>query len=319
MWATEMEKLSVTRISNQRATRCLQSRLLSVLAVVSLLFSTNLSAQGRDTQGRGTPYINTIIERFEAGLPSFQGPGEHWCNLPGIEGNPFSYPLIEQALIDLKPPGADKPDCFPVVRIDYQADQEYKHIVASLLNRGLGGIIIPTLDSVGDVINAVAAMRLPPRRNAPENLRYPYGVRGWNAGPAYRYWGLNADQYATIADVWPLNPQGELMVFIMIETPTAVREIRNILAVPGLSGVLIGAADLSMSMGLGKPGPDYFHPEVEAAVAEVAAACVEMGKLCGAYINPAEGVCPDTVCGVEYRVKQGFRLFTTGRRNYTGP
>jgi 4-hydroxy-2-oxoheptanedioate aldolase len=175
------------------------------------------------------------------------------------------------------------------------------------------------VDSVSDVIDAVAAMRLPPRNDMPEALRYPYGLRGWNAGPAYRYWGLDANQYAQIADVWPLNPQGELMVFIMIETPTAVREIKNILAVPGVSGVLIGGADLSIAMGLGNPGPNYNIPEVEAEIQKVADACVEMNKLCGSYISPPDGVCPDAVCGVEYRVKQGFKIFTTDRRNYTGP
>jgi 4-hydroxy-2-oxoheptanedioate aldolase len=293
------------------------STLVSLLIVCSLSISSSLFAQGRDASGKGTPYLNGIIERFEAGLPSFHD--EHWCNLPGMEGNPFALPQIEQALADLKPAGADKPRCLPVVRIDYYGDQDYKHLVSGLLNQGLGGIIVPMMDNVADVINAVAAMRLPPRNDMPDALRYPYGNRGWNAGAAYRLWGLNANQYATIADVWPLNPQGELMVFIMIETPTAVREIRNILAVPGVSGVLIGGADLSMAMGLGNPGPNYNIPEVEAEIQKVADACVDMGKLCGSYISPPDGVCPDATCGVAYRVKQGFRLFTTGRGNYTGP
>ncbi|MES3006877.1 MAG: aldolase/citrate lyase family protein [Pseudomonadota bacterium] len=288
-----------------------------LMALLGLAATSTASAQGRDAQGQGTPYLNKIIERFEAGLPSFHG--EDWCNLPGIEGNPFAYPLVEKALTDLRQPGSTKPSCFPVVRIDYYADQDYKHIVSGLLNQGLGGIIIPMVESVSDITKAVAAMRLPPQNTTPDHLRYPYGTRGWNAVAATRLWGLNSDQYATIADVWPLNPQGELMIFVMIETPEAVRQIRNILAVPGLSGVLIGGADLSLAMGLGKPGPNYNIPEVEAEIAEVAAACVDMGKLCGSYISPPDGVCPDAVCGEQYRVKQGFRLFTTGRGNYTGP
>ena len=108
------------------------------------------------------------------------------------------------------------------------------------------------------------------------------------------------------------------MILVMIETDRAVREIRNILAVPGLSGALVGGADLSISMGYGNPGPNYNIPEVEAAIAEVAAACVEMKKLCGSYISPPAGVCPDPVCGEAFRVKQGFRIFTTGRGNYKG-
>jgi len=285
---------------------------------LSLVTATGgLSGQGRDAQGKGTPYLNGIIERFEAGLPSFHG--EHWCNLPGLEGNPFALPLIQQALADLRPAGSTKPTCFPVARIDFNGDQDYYHLVSGLLNQGLGGIIVPMVESPADVARAVAAMRLPPQRSTPDHLRYPYGMRGWNAGAAYRLWGLDANQYARIADVWPLNPQGELMIFVMIETDRAVREIRNILAVPGLSGALVGGADLSMSMGYGNPGPNYNIPEVEAAIAEVAAACVDMKKLCGSYISPPAGVCPDPVCGETFRVKQGFRIFTTGRGNYQGP
>ncbi|MCB1665641.1 MAG: hypothetical protein KDI28_07650 [Pseudomonadales bacterium] len=290
---------------------------LKAMALLPLVLSSYTLAQGRDAQGNGSPYLNQIIERFEAGLPSFHG--EHWCNLPGIEGDPFAYPKIEKALADLRPEGSSKPSCFPVVRIDYYADQDYKHVVSGLLNQGLGGIIVPMVESVSDLTKAVAAMRLPPQDMMPDSLRYPYGTRGWNAVSAYRFWGLNSNQYATLADVWPLNPQGELMIFVMIETPEAVRQIRNILSVPGLSGVLIGGADLSLAMGLGTPGPNYNIPEVEAEIAKVAEACVAMGKLCGSYISPPEGVCPDPVCGETYRVKQGFRLFTTGRGNYTGP
>lgn len=309
--------------NNRRKSRAIKSQRkeAKVFSLFVLLFGLILPglvvAQGRDEQGLGTPYLNGIIERFEAGLPSFHG--EDWCNLPGIEGNPFALPDIQSALAQLKPEGADKPECLPVVRIDYYADQDYKHVVAGLLNQGVGGIIVPMLDSPNDVIDAVAAMRLPPQNMMPDNLRFPYGTRGWNAVSAYRYWGLSSDQYARLADVWPLNPQGELMIFVMIETAEAVRHIRNILAVPGLSGVLIGGADLSLSMGLGTPGPNYNIPEVEAMVAEVAEACVEMNKLCGSYISPPEGVCPEDECGVAYRVRQGFKIFTSGRGNYEGP
>ncbi len=285
--------------------------------LVATMYPTPIAAQGRDTRGIGTPYLNTIIERFEADLPSFHG--EHWCNLPGLEGNPFALPLIEQALAELRPAGSAKPTCFPVVRIDFNANQDFAHLIAGLLNRGLGGIIVPMAEDTADVSRAVAAMRLPPQRSTPDHLRYPYGIRGWNATAARTLWGLDSDGYATIADVWPLNPRGELMLFAMIETARGVEQIRNILAVPGLAGVLVGGADLSISMGLGTPGPNFNHPDVEAAVAEVAAACVEMGKLCGSYISPPDGICPDQVCGEAFRVNQGFRIFTTGRGNYTGP
>ena len=282
---------------------------------VGTLFTVDLAAQ-RNAQGGGTPYLNTIVERFEADLPSFNG--EHWNNLPGIEHNPFAYPLLEEALAALRPEGSTKPMGFPVVRIDFEGFQEYNHLVTGLLNRGLGGIILPMVESIPEVTKFVAAMRHPSQRTTPDNLRYPFGTRGWNAGAATRFWGLGADEYVTIADVWPHNPQGELMALIMIETPEMVHRIRDVLSVPGLSGVLVGQGDLSIRLGVGTPAANQYHPEVEALVAQVAEACVDMGKLCGSYQNPPEGACPDPVCGQAYRVKQGFRIFTSGRGNYTG-
>ena len=288
---------------------------IGLMVTVGLLHTAHLSAQ-RNAQGQGTPYLNTIIERFEADLPSFNN--EHWNNLPGIEHNPFAYPLVERALADLRPEGTTKPTGFPVVRIDFEGFQEYNHIVTSLLNRGLGGIILPMVESIPEITKFVSTLRHPPGKMTPDNLRFPFGTRGWNDGAAIRYWGMEPDAYVTLADVWPLNPQGELMALIMVETPQMVHHIRDVLSVPGLSGVLVGQGDLSLRAGVATPASNPYHPDVEALVAQVAAACVDMGKLCGSYQSPPDGRCPDPVCGQEYRVKQGFRIFTSGRGNYTG-
>jgi len=184
----------------------------------------------------------------------------------------------------------------------------------------VGGIILPMPETVAEVAKFVATMRHPPQRMTPHPLRFPFGTRGWNDTAAQRYWGFETiDEYATVADVWPLNPQGELMAIVMIETPAMVDMIYDVLMVPGLSGVLIGQGDLSIRTGVGTPASNQYHPEVEEQVARVAKACVELHKLCGSYQNPPEGSCPDAVCGQAYRVKQGFRIFTSGRGNYTGP
>jgi 2-keto-3-deoxy-L-rhamnonate aldolase RhmA len=292
-------------------------RVAAIVVAICTLFAPELAAQ-RNADGSGTPYLNTVITRFEADLPSFNG--EHYANLPGIEHNPFAYAAVEQALKALRPEGSTKPTMFPVVRMDFEGFQEYNHLVTGLLNQGLGGIILPMPETVAEVHKFVAAMRHPPQRTTPHHLRFPFGTRGWNAGAATTFWGLpSQDAYATIADVWPLNPQGELLAIVMIETPQMVDMIYDVLMVPGLSGVLIGQGDLSIRTGVGTPGAQSYHPEVEEQVARVAKACVELKKLCGSYQNPPEGSCGEPVCGQAFRVKQGFRIFTSGRGNYTGP
>lgn len=69
--------------------------------------------------------------------------------------------------------------------------------------------MFPRIESKAQAIEAVRAMRYPPQRGAkyPE----PAGRRGWGPGRAAAYWGLSVPDYAfTYADVWPLNPDGEL-------------------------------------------------------------------------------------------------------------
>ena len=63
-------------------------------------------------------------------------------------------------------------------------------------------------------------------------------------------WGItNTADYVRVADVWPLNPEGELFAMAKIESPEGVKNINEILDVPGLSGVIVGPGDLAMNSG----------------------------------------------------------------------
>jgi 4-hydroxy-2-oxoheptanedioate aldolase len=108
-------------------------------------------------------------------------------------------------------------------------------------------------------------------------------------------------EYAQKADLWPLNPEGELLAIVMIESRPAIDNINAILNVPGLGGILIGPADLSLSLGVGNPGGNPTAPEVEAATATVAKACAARKVVaCGTFESP----------NPQARIAQGFRLFT---------
>ena len=110
---------------------------------------------------------------------------------------------------------------------------------------------------------------------------------------------MTADEYARKADVWPLNPDGELLAIAMVETREIVENIDEILQVPGLGGVLIGPSDLSLSLGVGTPAANPTAPEVEEAIQAVGDACKRHNALCGIY----------TTSDVEARGEQGFSLF----------
>ena len=48
-------------------------------------------------------------------------------------------------------------------------------------------------------------------------------------------WGLERQDYIDRADPWPLNPDGELMLGLKIESAAAIPHIEEIMAVPGIS------------------------------------------------------------------------------------
>ena len=242
--------------------------------------------------------LNQVIERFQQGLPSFNN--EQWRYI-AMEHAPWDTKEVVQILKSLKPEGATRPKLTPIIRMPQEADDNFKWAVKQALDVGVMGVIMPHVTSKQEALNFVRSMRYPPQRGArhPE----PVGVRGWGPTGAVPYWGLDNRSYTLEkADVWPLNPQGELLAMLMIE---GVKHIDEILSVPGVSGVLVGPSDLSMDLGV---GPDPAHPEVEAMTATVAKACVARKMLCGTFQSP----------DVKKRLDQGFRLFTGGSGNYQG-
>ncbi len=105
--------------------------------------------------------------------------------------------------------------------------------------------------------------------------------------------------YHARADVWPLDPQGELLAMMFIESRAGVENIEEIITVPGLGGIFIGPSDLSTSMGYTSPAA----PEVEQAIQTVLGACLEHDVPCA--ITTGQG-------SVQQRIDQGFRFVTVG-------
>ena len=116
------------------------------------------------------------------------------------------------------------------------------------LDMGCYGIVFPEIPTVEEAANAVGACRYPRPKSAP---RYePAGIRGDGPTTAARYWGLSQQDYYQKADVWPLNPQGEIFCILQIEDTRGVENLDDILKnVPGIGCILIGEGDLSQELG----------------------------------------------------------------------
>ena len=222
--------------------------------------------------------LNKVIEALEGGGAAIAN--REW-RFVDMEHSPFSGERVQRVLAEMNEDrDADgRLSLTPLIRIPQDGDEDFKWAVKQVLDLGGFGIILPHVDRGEEAVRLVQAMRYPPARgsSAPE----PRGERGWGPGGATRLWGLNSVEYHAVADVWPLNPDGELFAVAMIESQEAVDNIQDILAAP-VSAILVVPGDMAIDLGLGPNPPDRNHPEVDAAFQTVLEACQAQDRvICG--------------------------------------
>jgi 2-keto-3-deoxy-L-rhamnonate aldolase RhmA len=104
------------------------------------------------------------------------------------------------------------------------------------------------------------------------------GTRGRGSeATAAPIWGLSSEDYLERCDPWPLNPKGELLLGVKLESPEGIANCDEIVAVPGLAFAEIGPGDLSLSLGYRTIPREPFPPEMQAARDRVLAACRRCG------------------------------------------
>jgi len=195
--------------------------------------------------------------------------------------------------------GTLAPAVTPLVRIPPNGAEMNQWIAKQVLDAGVYGVVWPHVSTVEEAYNAVAACRYPRPKSA-SNYE-PEGQRGDAPLAAARYWGLTQQEYYAKADVWPLNPQGELIVILMCEEVKAIDNLPRILKeVPGIGIILIGEGDLSQNLGYPR---EYDHPAVVEAMTAIRRICDEHGIPCGHPHVEAHNV--DKV------LAQGYRFLMT--------
>lgn len=213
-------------------------------------------------------------------------------DIPGLR-NALQYMLDRRQLVDR---GVLAPAVTPLVRIPPNGNEMNQWLAKQVLDIGVYGIIFPHVSSVEEARNAVSACRYPRLPSAP--LYHPPGIRGDAPNRAARYWGLTQQEYYRRADVWPLAPDGEVLVVIQCEEVRAIENLPAMLKeVPGIGVVLIGEGDLSQELGHPR---DYDHPVVADAINRILDICKEHGVPCG-HPHPSAG-------NVERLVEAGFRF-----------
>ena len=172
-------------------------------------------------------------------------------------------------------------------------------IVKQALDMGLMGVIFNGVDNKEQMTRLIQYMRYPQQKTS--KYLMPPGLRGYAPGNATFAWGISAAEYERHADVWPLNPEGDLLAIPMIETAEGLKNVNEIAAVPGVGAIFIGVGgDLHQYLGVPQDSP-----VLEQARQTILAACKSHNVACGiTALNKAE---------VDKRLQEGWKMIRTAR------
>jgi 2-keto-3-deoxy-L-rhamnonate aldolase RhmA len=166
--------------------------------------------------------------------------------------------------------------------------------ISQELNLGVSGVMFVGVESAEEVKQGLAAMR----------FKSQGGTRPDSVGAAPAFWGVSEQEYRRKADLWPLNPKGELINWTIVESKEGLKHVREIAAVKGIGVLWPGAGTLREVFST--PGPDgkpvLDQAGWEAAIQQVLSACKEFHVACGFPAGPND---------IEMRMKQGFSVFVS--------
>jgi 2-keto-3-deoxy-L-rhamnonate aldolase RhmA len=149
-----------------------------------------------------------------------------------MQHSTLSFADIEQMI-------AACPDvpAIPMIRLPDAQEFQIQHAT----DIGVLGVIIPTVDDVERALEAAKWSRYP-----------PVARRSSGGGQASRLWSKGGVNYRqTFND--------NMLVVVMIESPTGVANAYEIARVPGIDVVIIGNADLSSFSGYQQKDPKYLE------------------------------------------------------------
>lgn len=172
-----------------------------------------------------------------------------------------------------------------------------KQRVAEMLNLGVHAIVFPDVESREEAEQAIGAMRY--AQVGKSKHPQPAGMRPDETGQAPDYWGVSPAEYRRRADVYPINPDGELASIFIIESEKGVTNSRDITAVRPTVAI---------------PGPGTLRrvfkgdmAKVEQAIQTQLASCKAFNVPCGITANALD---------IAKRIQEGFRVFVIYDRDY---
>src|SRR5262245_49958569 len=159
-----------------------------------------------------------------------------------MEHNPLDFPALHLFLMGMTDRAAVlkkgnlQPNVALFARFPPEADQS-GWVVKQALDIGLHGIIFNGVDRPEQALIAVKSMRYPQLKGS--KYYEPNGVRGSGPANATWIWGVSGAEYDRRADLWPLNPEGDLLAILMIESVEGLENVDAIASTPGVGALFV--------------------------------------------------------------------------------
>ncbi len=239
----------------------MKTRPLAIVLMASAILCISGSAQQRPGGQGAAPakLYNTVKQKLLDGKQVFSFTQsrmdiEDYCEK--AKHYDFAWFEMQHSTLEFKDVEAMIAACphagaIPMTRLPDAQEWHIQHAT----DIGALGVIIPTVDDVDRAREAVKWARFP-----------PVARRSSGGGQAGRIWGPNYRQ--TVND--------NMLVVIMIETPTGVANAYDIASVPGVDVVIIGNNDLSSFSGFPQNDERY-----QAMVTKIHDDVVRAGKIFG--------------------------------------
>lgn len=277
-----------------------------------LVFVVHFSIFGQSTeQSQNKPKrINKCIELLEQGQPIYYAAGyggyeegkkmaQTWSDyiIYNMEHNPLDFSKLRNFMKGLvdggpTPSGHRTPTVIaivPVLGTDVETFKGGSWMIQQALAQGVHGIHLCRARDPEAIKLFVKNARYSVNKKGADVVGE--GIRGWGSHIfASWVWGIGKEEYLKRADVWPLNPEGELILGIKLEDQIALENAEKNLSIPGICFAEHGPRDMGLSYGYleGRADPPI-PPEVVAAGDQVLEVCKKYG------IFFLDNVLPDNV------------------------
>ena len=281
------------------------------------LLMAGIVTQTSAVSAQEVKHLNPVIEKLAAGKPfiGFQTGDLTLGNARAMaradadyvyvdmEHTPLDFPALNQFAVGMVDKAAalkkgnPQPNMALFARFPPYGREGAQWIAKQALDAGLMGVIFNGIDTPEQAYLAVQNMRYPQKRTS--KYQNPPGLRGYGPAAAAWVWGISTAEYERRSDVWPLNPEGDLLAIMMIESTEGIKNADAIAAVPGVGAIFLGAgSDLRQSLGV-----EENSPEIEQAFQTILRACLARNVACGITAVTAQNIAR--------RLGEGWKMIRT--------